>query len=207
MCSHNDVIWNCSQRGVYSHPTIPSVLHRNCHLICTPSLFSPLWTPPAPAATTTNPIVLVLSVSYVQILMSPQSFSAFAAFACHLPGCKDTQVAIIPCFSSLWLIARPLRAFLTSPFYFLIFPNHFEKKKKFILTFSLVGNLPPLCYLLSLLCRRCCLNSKVFFFFFFFSDLQHSVTSFYFECACTHFAFNWSETFSSRSSESKPLGT
>lgn len=84
--------------------------------------------------------------------MSPHFCSALAAFACHLPACKDTHLAIIPSLSPprlitvLFLSLPPFFSHLSR--YFLIFSA--ARKKKFILSFifSLFGNLTPLCYFL-----------------------------------------------------------
>lgn len=75
--------------------------------LVTATLFVPLFFsfPVAPSCCNNHhPIVLALSVNCEQILMSPQFHSALAAFACHLPARKDTQLAIIPSLSPPWLI-------------------------------------------------------------------------------------------------------
>lgn len=146
MCSHIVVICNCSQRGIYSPPTISSVFSLFCHLICARSLFFP----PA-RCNNSHTIVLVLSVTCEHILMSPQFYSALAAIGCHFPASKDIQLAIIPSFSPPQLITA---LFLSLPpfffhlsCYFLIFSAY---RKKFILCFffspPLFGNLNPPCY-------------------------------------------------------------
>lgn len=100
-----------------------------------PHLFS---VPHAPSRCNNHhPVVLVLSVNCEQILMSPQFYSALAAFACHLPACKDTQLAIIPSRSPPWMITV---LFLSLPPSFSHFSSYFLiflclLKKKFILRF------------------------------------------------------------------------
>lgn len=107
-----------------------------CCLV-TATLFVPLpfSFPVAPSRCNNHhPIVLVLSVNCEQILMSPQFYSALAAFACHLPACKDTQLAIIPSLSPPWLITvlfpslPPFFSHLSR--YFLIFSAS-RKKRSF----------------------------------------------------------------------------
>lgn len=134
LCSNIVVVCNSSQRGVILIPQSPL-----CFLV-TATLFVPLLFsfPVAPSHRNNHhPIVLVLSVNCEQILMSPQFYSALAAFACHLPACKDTQPAIIPSLSPPWLITvlfpslPPFFSHLSR--YFLILSA--SRKKKFILSF------------------------------------------------------------------------
>lgn len=112
-----------------------------------------------------HPVVLLLSVNCEQILMSPQFYSALAAFACHLPACKDTQLAIIPSLSPPWLITVLFLSLLLSfshlSCYFLIFLCLLEKKVHSQPFFSLFGNLTPLCYFLFFIILCLCFsNSK-----------------------------------------------
>lgn len=152
------------------------------NLLCshvTATLFAPLSLPlpvaPSPC-NTYHSIVLVLSVNCEQILMSPQFYSALAAFACHLPACKDTQLAIIPSLSPprlitvLFLSLPPFFSHLSR--YFLIFSASW-KKKKFILSFCFSIIWQSHSYLLlSFLyhLRLCCPVSKVVHFL-----LQHTI--------------------------------
>lgn len=86
--------------------------------------------------------------------MSPHFYSALAAIGCHLPACKDIQLAIIPSLSPPQLITA---LFLSlPPFFFftslVIFSFSLPIGKSsfsafFFFFFSpLFGNLNPRCY-------------------------------------------------------------
>ena len=109
--------------------------------------------------------------------MSPQFYSALAAFACHLPACKDTQLAIIPPSHLLgWLLfsfSHSLHSFLTSLVIFSFSLPPGKKKKKFILSFcfSIIWQSHSYLFLSFLYhLRLCCPDSKVEHFL-----LQHTI--------------------------------